>query len=214
MITPSSTGNNFTDSDDFEAKQGRSTTVKVISIVAALAVTAALLIGFMLWRKRHEEQVGIEQAAKTKPARPAALPAKVQIYMDEAVRKGPQALISGTVHNISRENLSNLSLEVELSHRKDPGTEVRTLEVEPRDLAPDEKGRYSLTLTGDYRSIKLLHIKSGPASDEIGFKTAPGAPRPVEQAPQTTKTVIVNRPSAPKQGEEFINTPDNPAKIP
>jgi hypothetical protein len=215
MITPSSTGNNFTDSDDFEGERGRSRAFKIVSIIAALSLTAALLLGFLYWRKRHEEQAGIEQAAKAKAVRPAALQTKVQVYMDEAVRKGPQALIGGTVHNISNEKLSNLSLEIELSHRKDPGTEVRTLEVEPRDLAPDEKGRYSLTLTGDYRSFKLLHVKSGPASEAIGFKPAPGAPRPAEQAPQTTKTVIVNRPSAPKKGEEeFINTPDNPSRIP
>ncbi len=45
------------------------------------------------------------------------------------------------------------------------------------------------------------------------LKAAPGIPRPVEP-PHEPKTIIVNRPSAPKQGEEFINTPDNPAKIP
>ncbi|MDT4955890.1 MAG: hypothetical protein QOJ02_4028, partial [Acidobacteriota bacterium] len=78
----------------------------------------------------------------------------------------------------------------------------------------DQDGRYSLTLTGDYRSIKLLHLKAGTRAEEIGFKTAPGAKRPQERAPETTRTIIINRPSTPKQGEEFINTPDNPARIP
>jgi hypothetical protein len=214
MITPDGVGDNFTEADGSEGKRSRSSLIKIISVVLALAISAALLIGFMVWRKRHEELVGISpQAQASKQARPA-LPAKVQVYMDEAVRKGPQAIIGGTVHNISGENLSNLSLELELTHRKDTGTEVRVLNVEPRDLAPDQKGRYSLTVTGDYSSVKLLHIKSGANSDEIGFKKAPGAPRPVERAPETTRTIIVNRPSAPKQGEEFINTPDNPSKIP
>jgi hypothetical protein len=213
MITPGGISDNFTETDSPESKGGRSS-IKIVSILLALAITATLLIGFLLWRKRHEERVGVAPQAQAKPAR-AALPAKVQVYMDEAVRKGSQALIGGTIQNISGENLSNLVIEVELTHRKDAGTEVRSLDVEPKDLAPDQKGRYGLTLTGDYRSIKLLRIKSGAGSDEIGFKTAPGAPRPVERAPETTKTIIVNRPSSPKQGdEEFINTPDNPAKIP
>jgi hypothetical protein len=211
MITPGGITDNFAESDS-EAKRGRSPVVKIVSILTALAITATLLIGFMIWRKRHEERVGVEQQAQSNPARPA-LPLKVQVYMDEPVRKGPQAMISGTVHNISGDSLSNLSIEVELARRKDAGAEVRSLDVEPKELAPDQKGRYSIALTGDYRSIKLLHIKSGPDSNEIGFKTAPGAARPVERVPEA-KTIIIDKPSAPKQGEEYINTPDNPARIP
>ncbi|HKQ53864.1 MAG TPA: hypothetical protein VJT74_15930 [Pyrinomonadaceae bacterium] len=211
MITPDRT-DNFAEADDSDIKRDRSPVIKVVSILLAVAVTASLLIGFLLWRKRHEESVGIQAPSQPKQAK-AALPAKVQIYMDEAVRKGPQALIGGTVHNISDENLTNLSVEIELSHRKDAGTEVRTLDVEPKELAPDQKGRYSLTVTGDYRSFKLLRIKSGSDSEEIGFKPAQGKERPKESPPET-KTIIVNRPGPPKQGEEFINTPDDPAKIP
>lgn len=212
MITPDSTSDNFTETDDYGTKRSRSSLIKIVSIVLALAITATLLIGFLIWRKRHEEMVGVEAQPQAKAVRPA-LPTKVQVYMDEAVRKGQQALISGTVHNVSNEALSNITLEVELTRRKDASTEVRSMEVEPRDLAPDQKGRYQLTLTGDYSSIKILSIKSGANATEIGFKKAPGIPRPVERPPEG-KTIIVNRPSAPKQGEEFINTPDNPSKIP
>jgi hypothetical protein len=130
------------------------------------------------------------------------------------VRKGSQAIVSGTIRNISNEKLTNLTVEVELTHRKDGSTEVRSLDLEPKDLGPTQEGRYSLTLTGDYRSIKLLRLKSGPQAEQIGFKTAPGAKRPLERAPETTRTIIIERPSAPKQGEEFINTPDNPSRIP
>ncbi|HUQ32828.1 MAG TPA: FxLYD domain-containing protein [Pyrinomonadaceae bacterium] len=214
MITPGGISDNFTESDDpVAAKPGRSSLVKIVSVLTALAITVALLIGFLVWRKHQEERVAVEPQAKSGAAVRPALPTKVQVLMDEPVRKGPQAVISGTVHNVSNEPLSNLSLEVELAHRKDTGTERRTLSVEPKELAPDQKGRYSLSLTGDYRSIKLVTIKSGPASDEIGFKTAPGAARPVERVPEG-KTIIVGKPSAPRQGEEFINTPDNPSRIP
>lgn len=214
MITPGGISDSFTESDDLESKRGRSSLVKIVSILTALVITAALFIGFMIWRQRHESRVAVEPQAKsnTAAARPA-LPLKAQVYLDEPVRKGSQAIISGTVHNISGEPLSNLSVEVELARRKEATSEVRALEVEPRELAPDAKGRYTLTLTGDYRSVKLLHIKSGAESNLIGFKTAPGAARPVERAPEG-KTIIVDRPSGPRQGEEFINTPDNPARIP
>ena len=212
MITPGGFNDDLTGSLGAEQAQPKSSLVKIVSVITALAITATLLIGFLIWRKRHEERVGVEPQAQSNPVRPA-LPLKVQVYMDEPVRKGPQAMISGTVHNVSAEDLSNLSLVVELTRRKDATAEVRTLEVEPRGLAPNQKGRYLLTLTGDYRSIKLLNVKSGADGNEIGFKAAPGASRPVERAPET-KTIIVNRPSAPKQGEEFINTPDNPARIP
>jgi hypothetical protein len=213
MITPGNVGDNFTDADDNGAKRARSSLIKIVSIVLALAITATLLIGFLVWRKRHEERVGVEAQPQTKTGR-VALPTKVQVYMDEAVRKGQQALVSGTVHNISGETLSQITLEVELTRRKDASTEVRSMELEPSELAPGQKGRYLLTLTGDYNSIKLLNVKSGPAATEIGFKKAPGVPRPLE-GPHEPKTIIVNRPSSPpKQGEEFINTPDNPARIP
>jgi hypothetical protein len=212
MITPGGISDDFIEMDDSVAKRGRSSTIKIVSILLALAITASLLIGFLVWRKRHEERVGIEAQPQAKANKPA-LPVKVQVYMNEAIRKGTQALIGGTVQNTSSEDLSNISLEVELTRRKDASTEVRSMSVEPKDLAPNQKGKYSLTLMGDYSSIKILSIKSGANSTEIGFKKAPGIPRPVEP-PHEPKTIIVNRPSAPKQGEEFINTPDNPAKIP
>ncbi|PYS47867.1 MAG: hypothetical protein DMF68_14880 [Acidobacteria bacterium] len=151
---------NLLEADDFETKSGRSSLVKVVSILAAILITGGLLTGFLIWRKKHEEQLAVTQAAQTKAARPA-LPAKVQVFMDDAIRKGPQVTISGTVQNISNEKLSNVKLQ----------------------------------------------------SEEVGFKPAQGAKRPVEHPPET-KTIIVDRPSSPKQGEEFINTPDNPSKVP
>jgi uncharacterized protein YneF (UPF0154 family) len=213
MAAPQSISDKLLETDDPELRQDKSSAVRIVSIIIALAITAGLLIGYLIWRKWHEEKIAAEQQSASKPARPA-LPQKVQVFMDESVRKGSQAIVSGTVRNISNENLTNLTFEVELTHRKDGSTEVRSLDLEPKDLGPAQESRYSLALTGDYRSIKLLRLKSGPQAEEIGFKTAPGTKRPVERAPETTRTIIIERPSAPKQGEEFINTPDNPSRIP
>jgi hypothetical protein len=213
MAAPFSISNQNQDTNDSVVRQTGTSIVKLVSMIVALVVTAGLLIGFLVWRKAHEEKIVTEQRTLEKPVRPA-LPQKAQVLLDESVRKGSDAIISGTVRNISNESLSNLVVEVELTHHKDAGIEVRSIEVEPEDLGPDQDGKYSLKLTGDYRSIKLLRLMSGPRSEEIGFKTAPGAKRPVERAPETTRTIIINRPAAPRQGEEFINTPDNPARIP
>src|SRR6267143_1492704 len=49
------------------------------------------------------------------------------------------------------------------------------------------------------------------AQIRIPFKTLPGAQRPLEKTPDG-KTIVVSRPRP--RGEEFINTPDNPAKVP
>lgn len=193
-------------------KRDQSPVVKVVSIILALAVTVGLSIGYLIWRKNQAEKVAVKQQTQTKALRPA-LPVKAQVFMDDAIRKDSKVTISGTVQNVSNERLSNVSVDLELTHRKDTGTELQTLKLEPGDLGPTESGKYSVTLAGDYRSFKLLSVKTGEQAEEVGFKTAPGTKRPAEHPPET-KTIIVNKPSTPKQGEEFINTPDNPSRVP
>jgi hypothetical protein len=209
---------NDTDHNPFEVidstiKKSQSPAVKIISILAAILVTAGLLIGYLVWRKNQAEQVApSQQTSSSKPLRPV-LPLKAQVFMDDAIRKDSKVTISGTIQNVSNEKLSNVVVDLELTHRKDAGTDIQSLKTEPSDLGPAESGKYSLTLTGDYRSVKLLRIKAGTQAEEIGFKTAQGAMRPAEHPPET-KTIIVNKPSTPKPGDDFINTPDNPSKIP
>lgn len=212
MASTHNLSDNLLEADDPEVRSGRSPLVKVISVLAAILITGGLLTGFLIWRKKHEEQLATTQPVQAKQARPA-LPAKVQVFMDDAIRKGPQVTISGTVQNISNEKLSNIKVDVALTHKKDGSNEPFTLAIDPQDLAPQESGKYSLTLNGDYIGIKLLAVKSGAQSEEIGFKPAQGMKRPAEH-PSETKTIIVDRPSSPKKGEEFINTPDNPSRIP
>jgi flagellar basal body-associated protein FliL len=213
MAAPQSIGDQFSESSGTEMERGGSSIVRIVSILVALVLTAALLVGYLIWRKSHAEKIAAEQSSQKKTVAQPALPAKVQIFMDDAVRKGAQAVITGTVHNISNENLSNLTLEAELTHRKDGSKEAISFVIDPKDLAPNQDGKYSLALTGDYSSISIIHVKAGAQSEEVGFKTAPGAKRPPER-PIEIRTVIINRPPQSKHGEEFINTPDNPAKVP
>lgn len=185
-----------------------------IAIICALGLTAALLLGYMMLRKRHAERLRAEQAAQEQATKPAP-PPQIQLFVDDAMIKGSQVVLGGTIVNISGEKLTNLSVELELKRRKDNRSETRTLQVEPRDLSPQEQGRYSVTVPSeDYRETRVLHIKSGSRTDEVAFKILPGAQRPLERPTQTTKTIIVKPSPRRGKGEEFINTPDTPVTIP
>jgi hypothetical protein len=215
MFNPHSYEETAPESHDFETERRRSPLFLIISAFCALAVTGGLLAGYMYLQRRHAERTRAMQQAMAPPEKPPAIPPRAQVFEDEAMLKGAQAVIGGTVRNISNETLSDLSVELELTRRKDGSNERRTLALVPKDLAPDQQGRYSLSvLKRDYRSAHLVRLKSGAGAAEIAFKTAPGAQRPPESPPKATETVIVNQ-SAPRKGsgEEFINTPDNPGTI-
>ena len=204
-----------TDINDFEAERRRSPLFLIVSILCALAVTGSLLAGYLYLQRRNAEQERARQQALTPPEK-VVVPLKAQVYEDEAMLKGAQAIIGGTVNNISTETLSDLSVELELIRRSDATTERRTLPLVPKDLAPNQQGRYTLSvLKRDYRSAHLVRLISGAGgSTEVVFKTAPGAQRPPEPPPKATETVVVGKPAPRKgSGEEFINTPNDPGKI-
>lgn len=186
----------------------------ILAVVLALAVTAGLLFGFMYLRKRYAAQ----HPSAAAPAQPqqksvkSALPVQAQIFEDEAMLKGSQALIGGTVQNVSQETLQGLTVEIELTRRQDGGSERRSLSIQPADLAPGGQGKYSMLVPRTYSLARVVRVQTGERATEIGFKTAPGEKRPLE-GPPPTKTVIVQKPSSTKDGD-FINTADNPSRVP
>ena len=215
MISPHDYTDASSELNDFEGERRRSPLFLIISAICALAITGCLLAGYLYLQRRNAEQARLRQQAMTPPEKVVA-PPQAQVYEDEAMIKGAQAIIGGTVNNISNEKLADISVELELIRRSDGSTERRTLALVPKDLAPNEQGRYTLSvLKRDYRSAHLVRISGGAGgSNTIAFKTAPGAQRPPEPPPKATENVIVNKPAPPKgSGEEFINTPDNPRKI-
>lgn len=197
-----------------EREKGRTFFTRGVAFLCALGLTAALLAGYMFLRWRHAERVRKEQAALNQPANPAPEP-MLQVFLDDAMIKGSNAVLGGTIQNISREKLSGLSVELELKRRKDGSAEIRTVPLEPRDLAPEALGRYTLSVpSGEYRESRVLQIKSDKSAGLVAFKTAPGAQRPAERLPQTGKTIVVKPTPGRSKGEEFINTPDNPVRVP
>lgn len=187
--------------------------VKVGAVACALAVAAALLVGYRSLRAR--QLAGVRAAQGAEPAAKVASPPEAQIFEDEARLRGSQALITGTIRNISDRKLEGVSLEMELKRRDNPQTaERRRVDVAPSDLAPGQEGRYSLSLpSSEWSGARVLNLNSARRAEAIAFKTSVGARRPPERLPQgSPKVVVVPRPR-PK-GEEFINTPDDPIRVP
>lgn len=180
----------------------------VVGVLCALILTGGLFGGYMFLRKRHEQRV----AAAAEAARTKALKPRVEVFVDEPTMDGKKTLLGGTIHNISDETLRNLAVELELRRRVGGGLETKVIAPEQTELAPDTTARYSLELlVSDYVTSRLARIVAGDNRAAVPFKARPGVPRPPLPAP-SGKTVIVNRP-APR-GDEFLNTPNNPGRVP
>lgn len=192
-----------------ESTDSRSAKNKAIAIVCALAITCCVIFGYLYLKWRNDRQTALKQPAVIEP-KPLPTPL-ADIFVDEAISKGSQAMISGTVLNISQQNLKSLSIEIELTKRKDGSKEIKILPLEPSELSPGQSGHYSAVFQSkDYRSAKVLRLVS-EGNPETPFKQSPGAKRPVEKpSPQKVKVVIIK----PKGSEgDFINSPDTPVVI-
>jgi hypothetical protein len=188
----------------------RSVTPMVLAGIAALVITALVLTGYALLRKRHAEDSGL--ASLSNPAQPTAQkPPKALVIVDEALLKDGKTTLGGVVKNTSGEKLEGLSVELELRRRKDAVTETQLVPLVPPLLEPQQEGRYSLQVKAqDYSSARLVGLKAGSPLAALPYTTAPGQKRPLERL--EPKTIIVGK--SPSKGGEFLNSPDNPARVP
>jgi hypothetical protein len=188
----------------------KSLAAKIWPALLALALTVGLLGGYFYLRGRNERQLA-ESRAEAEKAKAAAPPA-AQVFQDEARLAGGQAVVSGTVRNISGEPLEGLSVEIELKSRTGDAKEVRQVAVEPRDLQPGQEGKYSLQIAPKaWSGASVARLLSAARGGEIPFKPEMGAPRPAEGRP-SPKVIIEPRPR--QKGDDFINTPDTPVRTP
>ena len=194
--------------DELFEEANRSAVPKLLAAGAALLITAMVFTGYTLLRKRHAQTA----AALVPPATSVAqLPPKALVTVDEAMMKGGNSLLGGTVRNTSNEKLEALSVELELRRRKDGGLQSQVVPLDPSTLEPQQEARYSLQLKAqDYSSARLVGLKTGPSLAALPYATAQGQKRPPERL--ETKTIIVGKPAG-KSGE-FLNSPDNPARVP
>ena len=190
--------------EDEERRHGRRL---LIGVLCALVVTGLLLGGYLWLKKRHERQVAAALAVETQKKAP-----KVEVFVDENIVENKKALLGGTIHNISNETLSGLAVELQLRRRVGGGVETRLVVPQSSELAPDARTRYSLEVVApDYSSSTFLGVVTGEQRQAVAFKVLPGEARPPMEPP-ASKTVVVKKPAA--KGDEFLNTQNNPGKVP
>ena len=192
------------------ARERDSSKRKLLAVVCAVGISAVLLVGYGYIRKYHAEKVIADNTpppvAETGPKGPPV----AHVVVDEPTLEKGMTTIGGVVKNISRQELSGLSVVLEFRRRKDSGIEENLLPVTPAQLQPEQEGSYSLRVSAhDYASIRLAGLKADPQSSLIAFHSSQGKKRTPERL--EPKTIVVKR--AGKPGE-FINSPDNPVRVP
>lgn len=192
------------------ARERESSKRKVIAVVCAVGLSAILLAGYAYMRNRHTRQV---LANATVPKVDDGLPKGppvAHVVLDEPLLEKGVTTFGGTIKNISNQELTGLSVSLELIKRKEGGAEPRTIEVQPATLQPDSEGSYSVKLSAsEYGAIRFIGITADPQSRLIAYTSSPGKPRPPEKI--EPRTIVVKKPTRPG---EFINSPDNPVRVP
>lgn len=192
-----------------EVKRGGA--VKLAAAACALLLTGVLLGGYFFLRGRNVRNIQARQQA-AQAAREVALPPKAQVFHDEVLLKGSKAVVGGSIRNISDATLEELNVEIELKSRNGQTSETRAVKVEPASLRPGDEGRFTLQITpSDWGGTRVARLFSTKDGVEIPFKPELGAKRPPERVP-SPKVVIV--PRRKSKGDDFLNTPDAPIRIP
>ncbi len=102
-------------------------------------------------------------------------------------------------------------MTLELRGRKDGSLEQTSVTVEPHDLEPDREGRYVLKLPAQqYISVRLVGLKGGADSALLAYTISSGQKRP----PERIEPKVVTVPRSGSRGGKFLNSPDNPARVP
>ena len=190
-----------------EEEEKRHSRRLVVGLLCALLLTGAVFGGYLYLRKRHERQVAAATVVENQKKAP-----KVEVFVDEPTVNGKTTQVSGTLHNISTDPLHKVAVELLLRRRVGSGVETRAVTPDTTDIPPDGKVRYSVELpVQDYISVTFLRVIAGDNRAEVAFKAVPGTPRPPVETP-AAKSIIVNRPKS--RGEEFLNTPNTPGRVP
>lgn len=191
-------------------REKETTRRRLFGVVCALAITGLLLTGYAFVRRFHARQVQANQTPPTTTDNGPKGPPVAHILIDQPSLEKGMTTIGGVVKNTSETELNGLTIALQLHRRKDGGSEEKLVPVEPGKLQPQEEGAYSLKLpAGDYGSITLLGLRADPQAKFIAFTTSPGKQRLPERL--EPRTIVVKKPG---HSGEFINTPDNPAKVP
>ena len=192
------------------AREHESSRRRMLAVVCAVGITAVLLVGYGYIRKYHAQRI---LASNTPPpitdSGPKG-PPLAHVVIDEPTLSQGMTTIGGVVKNISKQDLTGVNVVLELRRRKDGGLEESLLPVTPVQLGPDQEGTYSMKAPAqDFASIRLAGVRTDPESTLVAYTSSQGKKRPPERL--EPRTIVVKR--AGKPGE-FINSPDNPTRVP
>lgn len=192
------------------ARENESSKRKLLAVVCAVAVTAMLVVGYGIIRKRYTERLIAENTPAPVADSGPKGPPLAHIVIDEPTLEKGMTTIGGVVRNISKQELSGLTVVLELRRRKDGGLEQSALAVTPTPLQPEQEGSYAMKVSAqEFASIRLAGLKADPQSALVAYTSAQGKKRTPERI--EPRTIIVKRSGKPG---EFINSPDNPGRIP
>ena len=193
------------------AESKRSLGIKVAGTLLALALTAAVFAGYTYLRNKHSQEAAATAASQAALAEPKG-PPQALITMDDAMLQAGKTVIGGTVKNTSAQKLGPLTIELELKRRKDGGSDKRFVTLEPAEIAPQQEARYATELkTQEYGSARLIALRVEGIAQPLPYSTAQGRKRPLER--NESKTITVDK-RPPGKRDEFLNSADNPARIP
>ncbi len=192
------------------ARERDSSKRKLLAVVCAVGVTAILLAGYGYIRKFHAQKVIADNTPPPVEETGPKGPAVAHIVVDEPTLEKGMTTIGGVVKNISQQELSGLAVVIEMRRRKDSGVEETVLPVTPTPLQPEQEGSYSVKVSAqEFASVRLAGLKADPQSTLIAYSSSQGKKRTPERL--EPRTIVVKRGS--KAGE-FINSPDNPGRVP
>ena len=192
------------------AREQESNKRKLLAVVCAVAVTAVLLVGYGIIRKYYVQRALSENTPPPVPETGPKGPPLAHVVIDEPSLTNGMTTIGGVVKNISKQELNNLSVVIELRRRKDGRLEESVLPVTPAQLRPEQEGSYSVTLPAQsVASIRLAGLKVDSHTNVIAYSSSQGKKRTPERL--KPEVVVVKRSGKPG---EFINSPDNPGRIP
>lgn len=192
------------------AREQESNKRKLLAVVCAVAVTAVLLVGYGIIRRYYVQRALSENTPPPVPETGPKGPPLAHVVIDEPSLTNGMTTIGGVVKNISRQELNNLAVVIELRRRKDGRLEESVLPVTPAQLQPEQEGSYSITMPAQsVASIRLAGLKTDSHADVIAYSSSQGKKRTPERL--KPEVVVVKRSGKPG---EFINSPDNPGRIP
>ena len=195
--------------DEAIAREQESNKRKLLAAVCAVAVTALLLVGYGYIRKYHAQKVIANNTPPPVVETGPKGPPLAHVVIDEPSLVKGMTTIGGVVKNVSKQELTGLSVVLEMRRRKDGGLEESVLPVTPSQLQPEQEGSYSVTLPAqNVASIRLVGLKAEPESALIAYSSSQGKKRTPERL--EPRTIVVKRSVKPG---EFINSPDNPGRV-